>query len=103
VHDKATKVPLLVHGPKTYFSAIRKVQAPVELLDLAPTVYELTGFQSSPTNFVQGLSLIPLIPVTPPVTKTKALALPQFTGFRLGLKKVMSFGSRGVRYRLAVH
>ncbi len=55
--ERATRVPLVVSGPG--LPKGRLVSAPVELLDIYPTLVDLTGFPENKWN--EGVSLAPLI------------------------------------------
>lgn len=56
LHDEVLHVPLLIRVPGV---APALVDAPVSLIDLAPTLLELTG--AAPLEDVQGVSLVPLL------------------------------------------
>jgi len=56
LHDEIVHVPLLIHAPGI---APRTVDAPVSLVDLAPTMVELVG--AAPLPETQGTSLVPLL------------------------------------------
>jgi len=53
--DRGTKVPLIFAGPGV--TAGQRCTQPAELLDIYPTLIELTGV--SPRNDIEGLSLVP--------------------------------------------
>ncbi|MBM4013759.1 MAG: sulfatase [Planctomycetes bacterium] len=56
LHDEVVRVPLLIHAPGL---AGRTIDAPVSLIDLAPTLCELAGLAPPPE--MQGTSLLPLL------------------------------------------
>jgi len=56
LHDEVLHVPLLVRVPGI---APATIDAPVSLIDLAPTLLELTG--AAPLDEAQGVSLVPLL------------------------------------------
>jgi arylsulfatase A-like enzyme len=56
LHDEVVRVPLLIHAPGL---AGRTIDAPVSLIDLAPTLCELAGLAPPPE--MQGSSLLPLL------------------------------------------
>ena len=102
VYEAATRVPLLIMG--SMFSNMVRVDSPVELIDLMPTIMQLaqvTDQAPSPLGY-QGISLLPLFESSQPVKKVKAVALAQFYGFN-GYGKLMSYAFRGSRYRFVVH
>ncbi len=57
-YEEAVRVPLVMRWPKR-IAAGRRTRAFVELVDLAPTIHELCGYQVTPP--LQGRSLVPLI------------------------------------------
>src|SRR5262249_5730867 len=56
LHDEVLHVPLLIHAPGV---APATIDAPVSLIDVAPTLLELAG--AAPLEEVQGVSLVPLL------------------------------------------
>lgn len=64
LHDESLRVPLAIHAPALL--APGRVSAPVDLLDLAPTLADLLGLPIPPEW--QGTSLVPVIddPQPPP-------------------------------------
>ena len=56
--EKATRVPLVIAAPRTVAPGT-VVSAPVSLLDLYPTLLDLTGLPPNPT--LEGKSLTPLL------------------------------------------
>jgi len=56
LHEEVLHVPLLIHVPGMKAA---EIDAPVSLIDLAPTLLELTG--AEPLRDVQGTSLVPLL------------------------------------------
>jgi choline-sulfatase len=57
-YEEAVRVPLLMRWPKR-IAAGRRTRALVELVDLAPTIHELCGYNVTPP--LQGRSLLPLL------------------------------------------
>ncbi len=64
LHEQSIRVPLMIRAPSLL--APGKVTAPVDLLDLAPTLADLVG--APPPDAWQGESLVPVIddPLPPP-------------------------------------
>lgn len=64
LYDESIRVPLLIHAPALF--AAGRVRAPVDMLDLAPTLADLIGV--APPDQWQGESLVPLLddPQPPP-------------------------------------
>jgi arylsulfatase A-like enzyme len=62
--EESLRVPLVLHAPELL--APGRVQTPVDLLDLAPTLADLIGLEASPSW--QGETLVPTIddPAPPP-------------------------------------
>ena len=58
VQEFGTHIPLLIYGPK-FFTGERKSPELVSLIDLAPTILEMTG--SPPMNGISGRSLVPYL------------------------------------------
>lgn len=58
LYDEVIRVPLLVRWPRVV-AAGRTVETPVSLVDVAPTVYDLTGV--SPPLGMEGRSIAPLV------------------------------------------
>jgi arylsulfatase A-like enzyme len=58
LYDEVVRVPLLVRWPRL-LAAGRTVERPVSLIDVAPTVYDLTGVPPPPG--IEGRSLVPLL------------------------------------------
>jgi arylsulfatase A-like enzyme len=56
LHEEVLHVPLLIHVPGMKAA---EIDAPVSLIDLAPTLLELSG--AEPLRDVQGTSLVPLL------------------------------------------
>jgi len=102
VYESATGVPLLFFGPEKYLPVQNRViHTPVELLDIAPTVYELAGLP--PRLSHDGESLVPLLRPKNPVQRVKTIAMSQYYGL-LGLRNLlMIYSMRGDRYRYVVH
>ncbi|MGD9724265.1 MAG: sulfatase [Pirellulales bacterium] len=57
-YEEAVRVPLIIRWPQR-IAAGRRTRALVELVDLAPTIHELCGYNITPP--LQGRSLLPLI------------------------------------------
>src|SRR5690349_15274778 len=60
--EGSARVPLLVHAPGRF--AARRVDQPVSLLDLLPTLVELAGGwgdEAGPADTLDGTSLVPLL------------------------------------------
>ena len=72
--EQATGIPFMFAGPGIAKNV--KVDHPVELLDLFPTVFDLVGVpQSSQT---EGISLVPLLDNDPKTTVSKDYAISQY-------------------------
>jgi len=99
-YEQATHTPLIfTPAPSvTGFARGQKAYAPVELLDIIPTIVELTNLRSATgsANW-QGMSLVPLM--KNPTTYIKPAAISQY--FRgAGSNVKMGYSVRTVRYRL---
>jgi len=102
VYESSTAVPLLFFGPERYLPARNRViHTPVELVDIAPTIYELAGVR--PWLSHDGESLVPLLRAENPAQRVKTVALSQFTDRRLPTSEKMFYGMRSDRYRYVVH
>jgi len=59
--EESVRVPLLISAPGFSHSAGQASDAIVELIDMYPTIAELTGLKSKTPGIVQGVSLRPLL------------------------------------------
>ncbi|PHN06556.1 sulfatase [Flavilitoribacter nigricans] len=90
--EQATRIPLLFAGPGVAAGTV--VRAPIELVDVFPTLFDLAGVDL-PAR-VDGKSLAPLMDSDPGTTVEKDYAISQY---HRG-KKVMGYSLRTERYRL---
>jgi len=100
VHRHQLRVPLIVHLPDSIIaqSGLEKrgvVEDPVRLIDIAPTLYELTGVSPErlPTE-MQGRSLVPLLqgdplPMAPTLAEDLGTPRRESKSLRLGAHKVI--------------
>jgi arylsulfatase A-like enzyme len=58
LYDEVTRIPLIIRWPRGIAGG-RRIDTPVSLVDLAPTVYELLGLDPPPG--LEGTSLVPLL------------------------------------------
>ncbi|UXX79827.1 sulfatase [Reichenbachiella carrageenanivorans] len=86
--EQATRTPLMVKSPDYTF--FKENDSPVELVDVFPTICELSGLQAP--NHLQGQSLVPI--VSGEKTAVKSFAISQYPrGERMG------YAIRNDRYR----
>jgi iduronate 2-sulfatase len=100
-YEQATRTPLIfapaLAAPES-FARGQKAYAPVELLDLIPTVVELVGFKNATGSQVwEGTSLMPMLRDVSGFVK--AAAVSQYFR-RTGGSVLMGYTARTVRYRL---
>ena len=88
--EQATRIPFMFAGPN--IPKNKKIETPVELVDLFPTLFELTNTAIS--SQMDGKSLTPLFKSE----KNDAFALSQFTRG----KQIMGYSIRTNRYRYTV-
>jgi iduronate 2-sulfatase len=90
--EQATRIPLIFAGPK--IAKNKKVNHPVELLDVFPTLFDLCGITNPQQN--DGISLKNLLDKKKKTTVEKDFAMSQYTrhGNRMG------YSIRTERYRL---
>ena len=60
IYDEVLRVPLIIKWPRDIDSHPQKIDDPVSLIDIAPTLIDGLGLGESGTRF-QGISLLPLI------------------------------------------
>ncbi len=72
--EQATRIPFMFAGPGIEKNI--KIDHPVELLDLFPTVFELAGVPQSPQE--EGISLVPLMDNDKKTTVSKDYAISQY-------------------------
>lgn len=87
--DVATRVPVIVQGPE--IPQNKKVDAPVELLSIYPTLLELSGLPPNDRN--EGVSLVPLISEDNPEWN-----YPAITTYGRGNHAVVHGNYRYIRY-----
>ena len=92
--ENATKVPLIFSGPGIT-QYLESVDDPVELIDIYPTIMDLTGMKTPP--FVSGKSLISYFDNKKVAVRANALTELQVN---IGGKKVQGYGIKTKRYRL---
>jgi len=91
VYDEMVRIPLVMKFPKGVRPRQRRIAAPVQSVDLMPTVLELIGVQPPPS--LDGGSLLPLVfGAEPP-------ARPVVTRAEQGLQYALRLG----RYKLILH
>ena len=56
--EGSARIPLIVHAPQRF--AAKRVAAPVSLVDIVPTLMELSGIRTKPVEPLAGTSLLPL-------------------------------------------
>jgi arylsulfatase A-like enzyme len=89
LYEASVRIPLIVRFPKGRGPAGRRIAAPVEQLDIAPTILECFGIEKPEAAFA-GWSLLPLIEGAP----GKRAAFARTVGER------PIFGIRDARYKL---
>ncbi len=89
--EQATRIPFMFAGPGVEKN--RKVDHPVELLDLFPTVFDLANVKTP--NQVEGVSLTPLMDCKRKTTIDKDYAISQYHR----LKTIEGYSIRTDRYR----
>ena len=92
--ENATRVPLIFSGPGIT-QYLESVDDPVELIDIYPTIMDLTGMKTPP--FVSGKSLISYFDNKKVAVRANALTELQVN---IGGKKVQGYGIKTKRYRL---
>ena len=93
--DNATRVPLIVAGPNINKNE-KIMDAPVELVDIYPTLMEMLGMETP--EFVSGISFAPLLKDSSARVRKSALTeLGVNTG---GKSKVQGYSIKTDRYRL---
>lgn len=89
--EEATHIPLMFAGPGIEKNI--KVDHPVELLDVFPTLFDLAGV--APSNQAEGISLVPLMDGKKITSVEKDYAISQYTR----RKKTIGYSIRDNRYR----
>lgn len=89
--EQATRIPLIFAGPGVEKGKI--THHPVELLDVFPTLFELSHIE--PTQQTEGISLVPLLDDDKKTTVSKDYAISQY--HRYGNR--MGYSLRTERYR----
>ena len=90
--EQATRIPLLFAGPGIAKNV--RIDQPVELVDVFPTLFDLCGVPAS--SQTEGKSLVPLLDNDPKTTLSQDFALSQYHR-RNG--EVMGYSIRTERYR----
>ena len=91
--EDATRVPLIFAGPGIK-ETLKSVEAPVELVDLYPTLMEMLGMETP--SFVSGKSLTPYF--KNPTARVRSTALTELQVRKANLK-AEGYGIQTVRYR----
>ncbi|MEZ4987796.1 MAG: sulfatase [Saprospiraceae bacterium] len=89
--EQATRIPLMFAGPGV--AAGSQISQPVELLDVFPTLFAITGV--APSSQTQGISLLPLLDSDATTTVEKDYAMSAYPR----QKKTMGYSIRTDRYR----
>ena len=92
--EDATRVPLIISGPGVT-TTNEVVKAPVELVDLYPTIMDVVDLK--PPSFVSGKSLVPYFTNSKAAVRSSALTELQVN---IGNKKAQGYGIQTKRYRL---
>ncbi len=92
--EDATRVPLIFAGPGVK-KELKSVKAPVELVDIYPTLMEMIGLESP--SFVSGKSLTPFF--KDPKTSIRSSALTELQVYT-GNGRAQGYGIQTLRYRL---
>jgi arylsulfatase A-like enzyme len=92
-YEQATRSPLII-APKAAGGEGRKSEAPVEFIDIYPTLCQLAGLPI-PAE-LQGLSLVPIMEGT--AAKVKDVAVTQYPRGQ-GAEEMMGYAFRNGRYR----
>ena len=92
--EDATRVPLIISGPGVT-TTNEVVKAPVELVDLYPTIMDVADLK--PPSFVSGKSLVPYFTNSKAAVRSSALTELQVN---IGNKKAQGYGIQTKRYRL---
>jgi arylsulfatase A-like enzyme len=101
-YEQATRVPLIIAPANAAsgqgFARNAKAYAPVELLDLLPTIVELANLPTATGHAIwEGTSLVPML--KDPTKSVKAVSHNQY--FRgSGSSQMMGYSVRSVRFRL---
>ena len=101
LYESSTRIPLAIVPPISSTLKVAKgskVKAPVESIDIVPTVLDLCGITSS-IKF-SGTSLVPLM--TNPSGYVKAAAISQMPSFDKGTRS-MGYSIRTMNYRMIVY
>ena len=91
--ENATRVPLIISGPGVT-TTNEVVNAPVELVDLYPTIMDVVDFQTPP--FVSGKSLVPYFINSKATVRNSALTELQVN---IENRKAQGYGIQTNRYR----